>query len=471
MSILNYTNFINEKFLYENLREMKFVLSKRLIDILNMIDHPISNELLKLHNDLDFNFKHTFIDIHEEKDDFITFIQSNKASEILNFPDKETYDNFDKSIFLDINLNHQVYQSHRGETRIGRFINSVFGTSRFASELENFVRLYKAKYDQDEKFKLMKIVQGNDISHYYNCDNYQNSRGSLGSSCMSNVSSIYFEIYENNENIGMLVLFSNSNENYIKGRAIVWFDLIQPDGRVFMDRIYTNNSADEQLFIEYAIKNKWLYKSQQSIGHDIRIIDSIDGSSRHMKLLSQLKNWEYDSYPYLDTMCFYNPDNGKISNRSEGMQLKLQSTGGDAYDVYDNQDRIGTLVHSRYHDEDIFEHESKYCEFGDDWVLEEEAIKVFNSGNKYAVPGHPSIVHSYIPSIVDKHFEKDKCVWSDYLRTWVFKSSSRKVWLDKEKTRSVIDYKKRENDKFAKVGEDYYHINLVEKEGEEWKLK
>ncbi|MFW6243492.1 MAG: hypothetical protein ACOC2W_04965, partial [bacterium] len=252
MSLLNYSNFLNDKYLYENLREMKFVLSKKMIDLLNSIEHPISHELLKLHTDLKFDAKQTFIDIHDKKDDVVTFIQANKAAEILNLKDKEIYDKFDKSILLDLNINHDVYKKHRSETRVGRFINNIFGPSKFASELENFVRMFKAKHGQEEKFELMEVLQGDDIPYYYYCDRYYNRSGSLGSSCMADVDSNYFDIYANNNNVGVVVLYGDENKNTIKGRAIVWMNLVEPQGRTFMDRVYTNNSADEQLFIEYA---------------------------------------------------------------------------------------------------------------------------------------------------------------------------------------------------------------------------
>ena len=468
MSLLSYNNFINEKFLFENLREMKFVLSKRMIDLLNSIDHPISHELLKLHSDLDFDAKQTFIDVHKKKDDVVTFIQANKAADLLKLQDKETYDKFDKSILLDLNITHDVYKKHRGETRIGRFINNIFGAAKFAAELENFVRMFKAKHGQEEKFKLMEVVQGDDISYYYNCERYYNRSGSLGSSCMADVSASYFLIYEYNSNVGMLVLYSDESKEAIKGRAIVWMNLVEPQGRTFMDRIYTNNSADEQLFIEYAIQHNWLYKSQQSIGENIQVIDPNDNSKRSMKILAQLNEGDdFDYYPYMDTMVYFNPETGKISNRKMGMTLFLQSTYGNAEDLYGYDD---STVFSNYHNEDIYESEAKWCEFGEDWVIESEAIKVFNSGGQYAVPGHPDIVHSYIPNIVNKHFEKSKCKWSDYLGTWIFYSSIRYVWMDKEKTESVIDYKKREDIKFAKIGDDYFHIDLVEKDGDEWKF-
>ena len=466
--ILNYNNFVNEKKLFENIREMKFVLSKRLIDLLNKIDHPVSHELLKIHSDLDFKTKKTFVDIHPTKDDYVTYINTTKAAEILGIENQESYDIIDKSVLMDLNINSDVYKKQRGEGRIGRFINEIFGHSRFASELEMFVRMFKSKQNKAEKFKLMEVVSGDDIPYFYDCNKYSSMSGTLGNSCMGDVDSRFFQIYEYNRNVGMLVLYDNDNKSLIKGRAIVWMNLLKPQGRTFMDRIYTNNSSDEQLFIEYAIDNNWLYKSEQSIGEDIKVIDPSDNSSKKMRLLSQLEEGEYDYYPYMDTMAYYNATNGKISNRSIGMEYEIQSQYGNSSRLSISSDEV---VFSNYHDDEIYKSEAKWCEFGQDWVSESEAIKVFNTGGKYAVPGHPGIVHSHIPNFVDKHFEESKCVWSDYLRTWVFIGSVRNIWLDKDKKKSVIDYKKRENHKFVNIEGEYYHIDLAEKnDNDEWEF-
>lgn len=470
MSILSYNKFINEKLLSEGLREMKFVLSKRLIEVLKKIEHKISDELLSLHNDLDSKTKQTFVDISKTSDDSLSFIQSNKATELLNINTEEKYGNYDKNLLNDIDLSHPVYNQYRSEVRIGRFINSVFGPTKFPSgaryepgvipnDVESFVRLYRAKFNQDEKFELMELLSGSKISHFYNCENYKNDYGSLGGSCMSDVSGDYFDIYVYNNNVSMLVLYENESKNKITGRAIVWKNLLQPEGRTFMDRIYTNNSSDEQIFKEYAINKGWLYKGLQSYGPDGAIEDPINNTQRTMKLVCQLNPEHHDYYPYMDTMIYYNPNNGKISNRTTGMIYLLQSTGGD----YESLDDDYNEVWSNYHNEDIIESDAKWCEFGEDWVYETEAIKVYNTGGKYAVPGHPDIVRCNIPNVVDKHFEKSKCVWSDFLNTWIFYSSAIKVWKNFDRTKSVIDHKKREGIAFAKINNEYWSMDLVNK--------
>lgn len=478
MSILSYKNFIDDRLL-EGLRDMKFVLSKRFREQLSKIDHVISDELLSLHNDLDSKQKQTFVDMCEDKDDKITFIQSNKASELLNIETEDKYDKYDKSLLDELTLSSPVYKQFRTEVALGRFVNSVFGTSKFPAggriqpgvkpnDVESFVNMYKSKFKQEEKFELIDIIKGDNISYFYNSSKYKNLDGTLGGSCMGGVSSSYFDIYANNPNVGMVVLYTNDRKNKIKGRAILWENLLEPEGRTYMDRIYTNDSSDEQLFKEYAIKNGWLHKSHQGYGAESYIVDTRTGSNTQITLISQLKETDYNDYPYMDTMCYYNPDNGKISNRNRGMKYNLIDTYGgyDTIDDYDDEE-----VYSRYHDENIYKSEAKWCEFGEDWVRESDAIKVWNTDGKYSVPENPDIVRSYISNMIDKHFEKNRCTWSDYLNTWIFNGALINVWTDLDKTNSVVEYKKRSGITFAEVDGEFWKMDLVEKVDDKYVLK
>lgn len=479
MSILSYQKFLNEQSLNESLREMKFVLSKRFIEILNKINHTISDELLKLHSDLDSSKRQTFVDIcdDKEKEEYITFIQANKASELLGIEDEEKYNKMDKSLLNNIEISNPVYKQFRTDIRIGRFINNVFGSGKFPdssryttekpNDIESFVRLYKAVSNQDEKFKLMELIKGNDISYWYNCRNYKSRRdGSLGGSCMSDVDDNFFDIYCDNSNVALLILYTNDNKATICARALVW-NLIVPENRVYMDRIYTNDSSDEELFIEYAKKQGWLYRSIRGYGNG-SVVDGSTGNSSDMKLVAQLSSYDYNAYPYMDTMLYYNPDSGKISNREAGMRYILQSTYGEYENISDDDYEE---VYSNYEGSDIYKSEATWCEFGEDWVLTNHAIKVWNSNNRYAVPGNPNIVRCNIPGVVDKHFEKSRCTWSDYLNTWIFNGSVAKVWTDYERNNQVIDYKKRSGVTFAEVDGENWKIDLVELVNGVWKLK
>lgn len=480
---IDYKHFNKERLLMESIREMKFVLSPRLIEIISKINSEISDELIKSHNTIEFKTKQTFIDIAENMDDSISFILANKASQILDFTEEDNENTiFNRKMRDEIGLDNDVYTKFRGTMKLGRFINTVF-PNKFPSSLrleagqkskdvESFIAMYKTIINVNTKFDLFDVVKGDKISYWYNFRHYKNRNGSLGGSCMSDVRDSYFDIYCRNQNkVSLVILYSNNEKTEIRGRAILW-ELDIPQNRIFMDRIYTNNSNDEHLFIDFAKSNKWLFKEHQSYGPDSNIVDGITGISSHIKIKTKLdknnliNNYEYDKYPYMDTMTYYNPITGIISNSEIGQMYILNSTGG-SYDELDTDD-IET-VHSNYHNEDILQRNARWCEIGQDWVERDVALRVHNSNigsHVYAVPGNPTIAHCFIPNITDRYFPMEKCIWSDYLNTWLFNSSSRKVYTDKDKSSFVLDHKKRENINFAKIGDDYFDINLVNKIGD-----
>ena len=482
--ITNYNEYIVEQLILEAMRELKFVLSPRLIEVLGKINHEISDELLKCHNDLDFNYKQTFIDVDDTQDESVTFIQANKAAEILNITENDLLTNPKLSSILKNNIrpDSEVYKNQRGNMRIGRLVTTLFpnkfpssersGSNTKPKDVESFVRLYKSLSNQDVKFQLFDVVHGYTISHFYNYRQYQTQNGTLGSSCMSHVDSSYFDIYcRTPEVVGLVVLYTNLSKNKIKGRALLW-SLIEPEGRFFTDRIYTNDSSDEQLFIDFAKKNEWYRKQYQSMGANCQITDTRNNNTSSLKMVSQLSPIDHDKYPYVDTMCFYNPDNGLVSNRQQGMLYSMMSTDGD-HGTF----QVQQLVHSNYHNDDIPRDQVRMCQIGNDWVRTNEAVRVYNAhptDRVYAVPNHPDVVVCNIQGVTNhpKHFLKSRSVYSDFLNTWVFEDSVRKVWMDKDCTVEVIDHKKREGTNFVKVGRKYFAIDLCEKDASEhWILK
>lgn len=494
--ITNYNEYVTENILLEALREFKFVLSSRLRIVLQQINSEISDALLQDHNDNEKVSNRTFVDIDETDDNRFTFIQPNKAGDLLGISDEEYLTDIPLiSNFKNLPVTSSVYIEQRSPVRIGRFINSMYPNkfpaalrtvhAEKSKDIENFVRMYKSLQNQDIKFQNFDIVKGWEIAKWYEENKYYDQEdGSLGESCMKNVDEDYFEIYCDSSSVSMLLLKSDEDNNYIVGRALLW-DLTIPTGRIFMERIYTNDSSDEQLFIDYAKSKGWLYKGSQSYGAGYAIVDPITNTRSQLKLVANVSKSSYDYYPFVDTLQFFDENNKTLSNRQGHAQYELTSTEGYA-DELDPDDEYGheepSYVWSNYYNRNIEENESVFCHYGDDWCYENDARKVFNpdesdrkdsrTNKVWAIPGNNKIVRSYIPNIVDKYFLKRKCVWSDLLNTWIFKWSKVKVYLDKDKTSFGIDYKKRLDINFGKVGRVHYSIELIEKdENDKWKLK
>lgn len=482
----NYNEYINEFKILEALRTFPLFLSKRLREMLSNIDHEIAQELLSKHSDLDTRVKQTFLDIHPSKLDAITFIRPNKVVDILGWDIKDDEelntlsDNFDVDTLKNMNDDAGVYNQQRGETKWGRFINAAFPNKfqlsisggQNKSDIESFVNLYKALYARETKFAMLHIIEGDDISHFYNANHYADeNRGTLGDSCMKWKDEDFFDIYTTNPNVvKQIVMFGNARKTVIKARALLW-TLSQPTERTFMDRVYTNDFSDEQIFIDFAKSNNWLYKSRQGMGSDIHTTDPATDVSSHLTLVTQLRESEYRNYPYCDTMAYYNPHTGKLGNKKRPVNAKYELTGTDGdYCNVSGYEEVPEYVFSKYHNQDINKHYARYCKFGDDWVNSDEAIRVYNSGGgeNYAVPGHPDIVQSRFVkrngNTYNRHFPKSKCVWSEYLNTWVFRWRREIVMLDLDrKTVGLIHTKTKRND-FIEINGELWLKSLTRNE-------
>jgi hypothetical protein len=363
--LTNFNDYLINKILEDmdlKVRELELVLSPRMIKILKEVNHVISDTLLETHIDDKQDYKITFIDLGTEAD-LVSFIQSNKVPELIEpelvhgdykreLTDKEwTGGHFDYvpsyknpwvkdsdhiSDLLDPQFkskDHQIWHKNRAEMKIGRFISKIFpnmfpankkredlATSEKPNDVESFVNMFIATVESNSK--IIKIVSGEEIRHYYSNVNSFKAGGTLGGSCMNHPDrGRYLDLYvKNPEKIQMLVLYPEDVRDKIIGRALLW-KLDTPSGdRYYMDRVYTANDSDQYMFIEYAKKQGWLYKSSQTYGWEVEIIDGKDDSRKMMTLGVKLNKVDYDFYPYADTMQFYNGETGEINNNRNSIK-------------------------------------------------------------------------------------------------------------------------------------------------------
>jgi hypothetical protein len=152
---------------------------------------------------------------------------------------------------------------------------------------------------------------------------------------MCKVNPAYFDLYTKNSQCSLVILYGDNGEisdgkyksNKIKGRALLW----QTDqGDIFLDRIYTNNDSDVNLFINFANENGWWHKVIQNTSHNFTASNGKE--SKCPTYTITLDECKFIHYPYLDTMCYANFDtDGKISNSQDLLTIvnaELHSTGG-----------------------------------------------------------------------------------------------------------------------------------------------
>jgi hypothetical protein len=98
-----------------------------------------------------------------------------------------------------------------------------------------------------------------------------------------------------------------------------------------VDRIYTNNDSDVELFKQYAYSKGWYHKPNQSSSNDYSMVGK-EGNKREGHLVVNLKSdGDYRNYPYLDTLKYFNTSSGKLTTeemRGYGDYITLEDTGG-----------------------------------------------------------------------------------------------------------------------------------------------
>jgi hypothetical protein len=244
----------------------------------------------------------------------------------------------------------KFFELNRQTIRVGRGIRSILNAAKAKisdREVEEFVNKYKATIDNlNDVFSNFEVVRGDAIAHWYSYENNeegssgQNGSGTLGSSCMSDVESEFFDIYcENPDKVGLVIYKSPDDPEKIRGRALLWN---LDNGKIFMDRIYTHKDSDVELFRQYGKKNGWWCKANNSSTDSGNSINPENDKIEGLDVEATLKNGRYDKYPYLDTLKYYNAKTGLAHNSRRAGDMTLEDTGGgtDYCDTCDGEGEI-----------------------------------------------------------------------------------------------------------------------------------
>lgn len=308
--ISKYEEFLLEKEM-QLLLEANIVIDDKFYDLLQKINSPISSLLSDLHGiEVDTNYNYITYDV--DKEDKVFFTPDDKVKKAADY----------KTI-------------KKSDMNVGRFVRAILtkaGIEVKPKELEDFVSKYKATIlVEKEAFKRFEIVKGDDIKKWYLVDNYDKELGTLGSSCMRYAKcQEYLSIYsENPDKVSLIILKSSEDPDKITGRALLWLD---DKDRKFMDRVYIINSADTQLFIDYAIDSGFYYKKNQTFNTGENIMFNGEELKREESWVTvTLENSEFDYYPYMDSLKYFQKQLSKHFQARE--YSKLTSDYNSAYDA------------------------------------------------------------------------------------------------------------------------------------------
>jgi len=416
---------------------------EKLKNILNKGKSRIANDILNLEKS-DEKFTITYVSNVEGSDNDVTFVQTNRLKRL-----EDMGESFDPWTMRG-----------RVPTTIGRFIRKIFGTKYNQSSIETFVNKYKAIIRLEKQFKNFDIVSGEDIRYWYLSNRYYSHRGVLGGSCMQyQETQRYLDIYTKNPDRVKLCILKNEKGDKIKGRAIVW-KLDKPK-IIFMDRIYTNDDADVNLFKEFAKQNGWAIKKRQTYREDVLLL-SDDKEIKTPGLTITLDDVNFNRYPYMDTMRFFYKDDKLLSNRAlknHGDVKTLNDTGG-YYNEHDEDDYEPEYVMD-WRGNEIDENDAVWCEYDQAYCLRNEATRISKGEHgrgKFFIPNSPFLKFSEYSL---SYYHKDDVIYSKHLKDWIYKKYAVKVYYDENKTKWEWTHKLTNNNQIGKVDEDYYLINLL----------
>jgi hypothetical protein len=354
----------------------------------------------------------TLIDM-TDKNDMLSFIQVNrvkrKYDDPYSHPNPENFGDLKSWVeyIWQYDTKNSLWNSQRGEVKIGKFSKKIFKDNNISTSdatIEKFSNAYKATFDFDFNLdQKMDLVSGEDIRKWYLVTNYSEVKGQLGNSCMRHdTSQDFLDIYVKNPEVcNLLIMYSDSSKTKISGRAIIWKDI---KGEFIMDRVYTINDYDVEVFRKYASLKGWS-----------------DISKNWKKTTIQLINEVYDKYPYMDNFYIFDHVNFKLTNDDiwpkEGL-YKLQNTDG----TYTGDD---DTVWSEYHGEHINREDAVYCENADDYVHGDSAIYL-EYLSIYASPNEETAYSEWF----DQSYYLDDVVHSEIMSDYIPTNDSISIFIN-----------------------------------------
>ena len=435
--------------------ELPFMISEKFKDVIWDIAHPITYLLLALDRDSTYSSV-TMVDVSDENDK-VEITNSNKMIDYIV-----------KMVKLDDNIKEagvitamDYYQRNQNEwkdkfrnkIKLGKFIKKMFGdkfkdSGEPGKDIESFVNKYKSEYDTINKGEAnFELVSGYDIIKYYDYYSYDDSRQDtpLHNSCMSEEGcDVFIEFYDNNspDNVKMLVLYSDENKDKIIARALVWF-LDEPEGAIYMDRVYYMYQHHVESFRKYAKERGWIYKKDDKA----TLYHSYE-DKEYEKLTMIVKDVKLARYyPYLDTLYFLYQKNNILSNNNQlkldidEMPLLLNSTdGGTSNGVWtDNYDRYVHMDDKRYvecllltdHIYDDYNINNKlflkedatyfpyYDEYAPNKLIDEKDIIQTTFGEEYKVFKEDAIWLKYYKQYTTERYADDEMKYSNYYNDFI----------------------------------------------------
>lgn len=305
-NIFTYHEFLLEMY---NPIKFKLLLSNEFSDIVNKIDSPISNLILNFNGELDVSY----IDTTTYHDMISYYRLDNYKKSSLNLDDIKI-------------VNRDLWNNKfREQMKIGKFINQILIETKSSIgpvEVEKFINEYKSNFNLTRfGFNNFDMVYGENLRKFYSENTYMDGGGFLNNSCMKfNKCQNFFNIYvENPDKVNLLIMRNPKNKIKIDGRALIW-NLDSHKGKKLLDLQYCTKDYMMKIFHEYAKRKGWYYtKVEDGKVNNYRFLNIYDnkGNISSEEFYVNLTPQEYELYPHLDIMRYYNPYTGNLTNNDD----------------------------------------------------------------------------------------------------------------------------------------------------------
>ena len=211
--------------------------------------------------------------------------------------------------------------------KLGRVLRSVADCLKRAgydapsdADTASLVDAFKARCNRTASFD---IVDGVDIVHWYNEQTYDTDEPtySLAASCMRHsYCADFLDIYAENPEKVALVIATRGDR--LIGRALLWR---LDGGGYYLDRQYGRDETQKAI-VNFA----------RSRHDDLTVYGS--GLAHGATLAVTLKHYDFQEYPYMDSMAYLSMETGTISNQEpNGLFRELKQTDG-SYEESDRED-------------------------------------------------------------------------------------------------------------------------------------
>ena len=311
---------------FEFINESKLLTSDIFIKILKSVDSKISKGILELIEKDDINTPYNAIDVSDK--DNIKFTSDSQIQNKLK-DGLEISKLFDGTVRL-------------GTGAVGRTLTRILNQNNIEIEhndVLDFVPKWKAAYTEymmrETNSEPFSVVTGEEIRDWYLEVNYchaakEELNGSISKSCMRfEECQEFLDIYTcNPDKISLVILTEKDKKTGVetlRARGLLWKCEIKIgedkfEEGYYLDRVYYTSNEEVELMINWVTKK-----------YDIKYCYHKTMPKMMVKL--NPKN-SYYTYPYMDSMCYYDTKEGVLYNW-EPIHIGKQRLVNDVYYLQD----------------------------------------------------------------------------------------------------------------------------------------